>query len=147
MSRHPFRAAVVLLAGALCIASAAAEDVYKWTDSKGVTHYADAPPAGMKYEKLSVGKGTATAEDESADTPEEEAANAAAALAAANAKASSPSCLQARANMEVLQGNLVIRKDVDGDGVPEDVSGAQREKEMENAQKLIDVYCGTQVGG
>jgi hypothetical protein len=146
MSRHPCRAALALLAGALCIGSAAAEDVYKWTDSKGVTHYADAPPAGMTYEKLSVGKGTSKAEDETADTPEEAAAKAAAEVAAAEAKASSPSCLQARANMEVLQGNLVIRKDVNGDGVPEEVSGEQRDKEIENAQKLIDVYCGTTSG-
>ncbi len=143
MSRQTHRALLLVLVGACCVAPVAAEEVYKWTDEKGVTHYADAPPEGTKYQKLSVGKGTAR---ERADAPvvdpQADADAAAKAAADAAAKASSPNCLQARANMEVLQGNPVVRKDLDGDGTPEDVSGDQRDREIENAQKLIDVYCG-----
>ena len=37
-----FLAATVLLAGGATIVHA--DDLYQWKDSKGVTHYSDAPP-------------------------------------------------------------------------------------------------------
>jgi glutaredoxin len=38
------RQAVLVLAALLCAASASAQQVYKWTDAKGVTHFSDTPP-------------------------------------------------------------------------------------------------------
>ncbi len=144
MPRHLLRALPFVLAGALCIASAAAEDVYKWTDANGVTHYADAPPTGTKYEKLNVRTVTTASADKeaTAPSPEDAAAKAEADATAANEKNLSSGCRQARANLEVLQSNAVVRKDVDGDGIMEDVSGAQLQKEIENAQKLVAGFCG-----
>lgn len=144
MPRYSLRALPIVLAGALCIASAAAEDVYKWTDANGVTHYADAPPSGIKYEKLNVRTVTTASATEETKTlsPEDAAAKTAADTAALNEKSLSSGCRQARANLEILQSNAIVRKDVDGDGVPEDVSGAQLEKEVKNAEKLVAGFCG-----
>ena len=134
---------IAFVTGAAFTSTAMAEDVYKWTDSNGVSHYADAPPDGTKYEKLNVSRGTSTraaaAEDgtEAAATPEA----AAAAAAAQSAAASSPNCLQARANLETLRSNPVVRKDTNGDGELEDVSGEGLQKEIARAQQLADVYC------
>jgi hypothetical protein len=45
--RRPVRFASALLPFALAVAlPVVAGQVYTWKDAKGVTHYADAPPAG-----------------------------------------------------------------------------------------------------
>ena len=44
--------ACVLLALAAAAGSAAATEIYKWVDEKGVTNYSSAPPASAKVRKL-----------------------------------------------------------------------------------------------
>jgi hypothetical protein len=132
---------IALVAGAAFASPAMAEDVYKWTDSKGVTHYADAPPDGTKYEKLNVSRGTSRRAEEPVAETTDGAATTEVATAASAAAASSPNCLQARANLDTLRNNPVVRKDTDGDGVPEDISGDQLQAEIARAQQLTEVYC------
>ena len=65
----PFSASIVLAAASLAFAPTSdAAEVYKWTDAKGVTHYADAPPEGQKYERMRVGGGATTAIADQAPT-------------------------------------------------------------------------------
>ncbi len=54
---------------------AQAADVYRWTDDKGVTHFADAPPQGVKYERVNArsGSSTASTSDEAQDKAKAEA--------------------------------------------------------------------------
>jgi hypothetical protein len=74
-----FALSSVVIALAACLAHAPrseASDVYKWTDEKGVAHYADAPPEGRKYERVNVSSGattTSAAEEDAA--PAETAAD------------------------------------------------------------------------
>jgi hypothetical protein len=49
------RAALRILAIAvLALASAAAADVFKWTDASGKVHYGDRPPEDAKAQKLEI---------------------------------------------------------------------------------------------
>ena len=72
-----------------------AGQVYTWKDAKGVTHYADAPPAGQKLTPRNVGGRPATP--------------AAAPKAVANSD-----CSNARRNLTLLQGKDAIAVDDDG---------------------------------
>jgi hypothetical protein len=129
---------IAFVTGAAVASTAMAEDVYKWTDAAGVTHYADAPPAGTQYEKLNVSRGTSRAAEEPAEASPE-------ATAATPAEGTTPEtsagCVQARANLQTLRTNPVVRKDVDGDGTPEVISGDAMHEEIARAQKLADAFC------
>ncbi|HET6912833.1 MAG TPA: DUF4124 domain-containing protein [Rhodanobacteraceae bacterium] len=58
MSRLP---AFVFAVAALALAASAGAQVYKWKDSKGVTHYSDsAPTNGVEYQRVQVSSGAAT---------------------------------------------------------------------------------------
>jgi hypothetical protein len=125
---------MLALVAILVLASPAlAQRVYKWTDAQGVVHYADAPPEGVKFERVNVSSGTARTEAE--PSPDSQGEGAAA------APVTSPQCLQARANLDTLSHNTVVRKDVDGDGTPEDITGDALQQEIIRAQKLVDAYC------
>ena len=97
MSRLPAAIAVLLLAG--LAAPAAAQDVYKWKDARGVTHYGDTPPAGVKATAV-----------RAAPAPAPRAAGVASTAAGATAGATgaapgeSAQCTNARKNLALLQG-------------------------------------------
>lgn len=46
--------AALLLALALCAAGASAGDLYRWVDAEGRVQFGDAPPPGVKAEKLGI---------------------------------------------------------------------------------------------
>jgi hypothetical protein len=141
----PMIRAFCLLLLALAFAAsgpAAAQKVYKWVDKNGVVHYADAPPEGVKFERVNVSTGQARTEREGEDGAEgEEGAQGDAAATAAAPAEVSPQCRQAQANLDTLQNNRRVRKDVDGDGEPEEISGDALREEVERARKLVEAYC------
>ncbi|HWG10326.1 MAG TPA: DUF4124 domain-containing protein [Rhodanobacteraceae bacterium] len=60
MSRLPLSAALALAMLAVCVA-AGAQQVYKWKDANGATHYSDTPPpAGANYDKVKINSNVAT---------------------------------------------------------------------------------------
>jgi hypothetical protein len=130
---------IAIAIGALSASTAQADDVYKWTDKNGVSHYADAPPDGTKYEKLSVSRGASRRAEEPAAENGEAADGSE--VAQSGTVGASTSCVQARSNLDILNNNPVVRKDTDGDGVLENISGEQRQAEIDRAQRLVDIYC------
>lgn len=104
---------------------AGAQEVYKWKDAKGVTHYSDAPPPGAKATKSTV-KTTAA-------TP---------AATAVAAPAESAECTTSRKNLALLQGKAPVGVDADKDGKPDtNMSDAERAAQAKLAQAGVDAYC------
>ncbi|MGH8213816.1 MAG: DUF4124 domain-containing protein, partial [Rhodanobacteraceae bacterium] len=51
----------VFATAALAVCASASAQVYKWKDANGTTHYSDVPPpAGSKYDRMSVSSNVAT---------------------------------------------------------------------------------------
>ena len=118
-------------------AAAAAETLYKWTDAEGITHYSDSPPpedSDFEAREIRVDP----APPPIAEAPE------AAATASTDAQATptaSENCTRVRANVETLERSEVVRMDLDGDGTSEALTDAQREQQLEIAQRQVEVYC------
>ncbi len=120
--RRPDRTALALALLLLPFAAAAGE-VYKWKDAKGVTHYSDSPPPGQK----------ATARPMT-DRP---APPAAAPKAVVNAD-----CSNARSNLALLEGTGKVGVDEDKDGkVDRELTAAERASRLKLAQAQIETYC------
>ncbi len=116
-----------ILAALVSLSSAAfAAQVYQWKDAKGVTHYADSPPPGQKYQDRRVdGSGSDTLVATPADKPAED-----------------PQCTTARKNLDVLAGKSSVMQDTDGDGkadkaLPEEDRANQRGL----AEAAVKAYC------
>ncbi len=143
-----FALSSVVIALAACLAHAPrseASDVYKWTDEKGVVHYADAPPEGRKYERVNVSSGattTSAAEEEAAPaeaaaTDQESPEGAMARYTAARAQ----NCMIARDNLAAFEQFENVQKDIDGDGTPEVLTPEQRETEIARNRDLVARSC------
>ena len=115
--------ASAVLPFALAIAlPVAAGQVYTWKDAKGVTHYADAPPAGQKADARTFG---------------ERPAAPAAPKAVANAD-----CSNARSNLKLLQGDGKVGVDDDKDGKADrELTAAERAARLKVAQGEVELYC------
>ena len=144
----------IALATLALVATLAHAQVYQWKDAKGVTHYADAPPAkGQQYKARAVDAPTpstpvatpaapVTAPPTTpADAqPPDAAANAAAARARAKAN-----CEIATANLEHLKAGGAVGYDSDGDGKPDKVLGAdERTEQTKVAENAVAGYCQAQ---
>ncbi|MEL4891303.1 DUF4124 domain-containing protein [Xanthomonas protegens] len=102
-----------------------ATTLYQWKDAQGVTHYAETPPPGGKYQVRKVD----TRGDAPAETPE--------AAPAENAK-----CLTARKNLDILDKPGKITTDSDGDGKPDgELDESQRGAQKALAEAAIKAYC------
>lgn len=146
MRSAPILVSIALAAGLALAASAHAADVYKWTDDKGVVHYADAPPDGQKYERVRVSSGTTS----TAADPAPQAAPAAAATPAAGSaeeqiakynETRAKNCQIARDNLTLIQNSPDVQKDFDGDGTPEPMTPEQRASEIKANQDAIARSC------
>jgi len=62
--------AIALMAG-----NVTAKEYFKWVDDKGVTRYAEQPPAGVKAEKVNTYAGSSSSYDPNAATAETEEAH------------------------------------------------------------------------
>lgn len=109
--------------------SSYAADYYRWTDSKGMTHFSDKPPQGIKAEKVRTGsKRGATESDQ--ETPETESK-------------SSPSeerCRMERERLSVLKSNRLIQmKDAEGNN--RTLSADEVNEEIAFTEKAVTLYC------
>jgi hypothetical protein len=112
--------------------AAHAVGVYQWKDSRGVTHYADAPPPSGAFHARDLHAPAATSDP----APASAAAVAAKPTAADN-------CAVARANLARLQAGGTVGLDADGDGKPDTVMGdSERADQATLAQRNIATFCG-----
>jgi hypothetical protein len=142
----------LLFAGSFAYAATEGQ-VYKWTDSGGVTHYSDAPPPkdaqNVQMVKVSGGSHSVSAGNntESADKalPTDTAAAAPPAATQNTAMADTANnrvkaCAQARANLELLQSKFAVSMaGANGQATPLDDKGRQAQIADANAQ--IALYC------
>lgn len=142
----PFSVSLVLAAASLAFAPHAdAAEVYKWTDANGVTHYADAPPDGQKYERVKVGAGTTSAVPDPAPAPaappEIGAGETPEQAIARYEEVRAKNCEIARANLSLIENSPDAQKDTDGDGVPEPMTPEQRTAEIQRNNDLVARSC------
>jgi hypothetical protein len=126
----------LLLPVLLASAPLAAQQVYKWTDASGVTHFtAEPPPAGAKYEAREVDHHEAVPQ---AATDASDAGDARPAARTGE----DPGCATARGNLALLDGKAQVTVDSDGDGkADKTLSEADRAKQRQLAQAVIAVKC------
>ncbi len=118
----------MVLCAALVATPVAAQSVYQWKDAKGVTHYADAPPAGSDYKNRQIRQNGGTSAPEPAEGPAQSAA--------------SSNCQIARNNLKQLDSGVAVGIDRDGDGKPDaNLTQEERETQSRLAQATIDVAC------
>lgn len=143
MRSAPCLVLIALAAGLALAPRGEAAEVYKWTDSKGVVHYADSPPDGQKYERMKVGSGTTTASSPDpvpVQAPPPEAGSTEEAIARYKATRAQ-NCKIARDNIAQIQSSPDVQKDFDGDGVPEPMTAEQREAEIAANEALVIRSC------
>ena len=134
--RHPLPGLAFGLAVALLAGAAGAQDIYQWKDSRGVTHYSEAPPTGgEKYTHRRVTPaGASQAQPTAAPAP------------TAVRTSSTPNdpraeqCRTARANIEALNSGGPVQQD-DGSGNPRTLNDAERAAQLEFAQAAARAYC------
>jgi len=113
---------LVVLASVCSVAMAS--KVYQWKDARGVSHYSDSPPPGQKVQDRRV-------DNRGEPIPE------VAALAVEN-----PQCITARLNLSLLSGEGALQQDIDGDGKPDKVLGADDRASQRNlADAAVKAYC------
>lgn len=101
---------------------AAAGELYQWKDTKGVTHYSDAPPPGRS------GYQTRTIRDSR--------------VPVAAKPAESAQCMTARMNLEHLRGNQPVGFDGNGDGKPDStLTAEQRTEQTRKAEETLQRVC------
>lgn len=101
------------------------QTVYQWKDSKGVTHYADAPPA-TTYKKRGINTRSGTTIE----------------VAETKKSARDVSCDNARTNLANLRGEGPIGIDNDGDGKADgNLSIEQRAAQIELNQAMLKANC------
>ena len=107
----------------------AAQSVYQWKDAKGVTHYADSPPAGKTYEnRLIQQSGDSSAQPTTGEAKE---------------SVESANCKTARTNLERLNSGVPVGIDRNGDGKPDaNLTAEERDSQAKLAQATIDTACG-----
>ena len=117
----PVIAAALLLS---TVATAAAQQrVYQWKDANGVTHYADMPPTQTHKSRDIDDRGT-PAEAPKAKVEE------------------SRQCLDARANLQRLQGGQAVGIDTDGDGKADrNLTADERASQVELNHAAVKAYC------
>ncbi len=124
----------LLLPALFLSAPLAAQQVYKWKDAQGVTHFtAEPPPQGAKYEAREVDHHQAVA-------PPAETGDAAPQARAPTGE--DPACAAARANLALLDGDRQLTVDSDGDGKPDKpLSDADRTRQRNLARAVLDAKC------
>ena len=128
-------AAVVLAAALLAPPQAAAQQVYKWKDAAGVTHFtADPPPQGQHYEAREV--------DHHQAVPQADGASANGDAGTPRATREDPACATARGNLALLEGKAQVTVDSNGDGKPDrPLSEAERANQRKLAEATLAVKC------
>ncbi|MGD9583994.1 MAG: DUF4124 domain-containing protein [Lysobacterales bacterium] len=121
------RLATLALIGLFAAFSVAqSETIYKWQDENGVWHYDATKPKDQPVDQIKVRNrppSTDTAAKPAEPSPE------------------SPNCVQARKNLDILNSNTQVSKDLDGDGKPENLTLDQHKQEIADAEQQIAAFC------
>lgn len=116
-------AAVLVLSLASATALAEQQRVYQWKDANGVTHYTDTPPPQTHKSRDIDDRGT-PAEAPKAKVEE------------------SRQCVDARANLQRLQGGQAVGIDTDGDGKADrNLTADERASQVELNHAAVKAYC------
>ncbi len=116
-------AAVLVLSLASATALAEQQRVYQWKDANGVTHYTDTPPPQTHKSRDIDDRGT-PAEAPKAKVEE------------------SRQCLDARANLQRLQGGQAVGIDTNGDGKADrNLTADERASQVELNHAAVKAYC------
>lgn len=125
---------LAMLAGTPALAQK--QQVYRWVDTDGITHYSDSPPPqGQGFETRDVAIPPAP-------PPPPAAAPAEQPVAAAPDPQRQQKCQTARNNLALLRGDKPLSMDVDGDGVTEDLDAVERQRQVDLANRQIRNLCG-----
>lgn len=123
------------LALLLAAAAATAGEVYEWKDANGVTHYTQTPPPNGDYREHDERDIASPAPAATAATPTTTAAST---TASAGARTESAQCSTARKNIELLQGEVAVQQDTDGDGKPDKtLDDTERANQLELARATL----------
>lgn len=130
----------------------ATDEIYKWVDEDGVTHYSARPPEGVEYQRMTTDADRATARTGASSTregerPEEDdrATGDLPQLAEIAAEEPDPElvaerCEQARNNLNWLTQRTRIS--VEGeDGELRRLSEEERQAQIQENQAFIDEWC------
>jgi hypothetical protein len=155
MQLRTFLAASVIGLSLACIAgSAGAQQIYKWKDANGVTHFSQTPPAnGTHYTKMHLTNEPETSSNQPASSNEEgdgtpPAENTPPAAATGGTQPDTPAnrtelCKQLSSNIALLQSKQPVV--VGGDnGKQEVMSDNAREQQLATARAQQVQYCSSQ---
>lgn len=115
------------LALALAAPASAWQQVYKWKDANGVTHYSQNPPPAGKFESRTIvdRQPTATSGTQAGDKPVE-----------------STQCARARSNIDLINSGVALKVDSDNDGKPDrDINEAERKRQLDINQIVLRANC------
>lgn len=129
--------AILVVAAAFSFNVQAADEVYKWTDEKGVVQYSDSAPEGRLFEKINVGRSGSRAQ-ELAAAPEAETV---APEPAAPKPPAQSNCDQARKRLDAFEKSAVVTMDRDGDGTPELLDKTQHATELARSKEMVTLFC------
>lgn len=122
----------------LPIASSLAQDIYKWKDGSGNSHYSETPPASGAF--------TVQSAASSAPAPSSPAASASTTggasepAQAGSAPGADSRCDSARKNMVALQGKASVEMDTDGSGKRKVLSDAEKNSQLELNRATLKAY-------
>ena len=120
------------LALALAAPASAWQQVYKWKDANGVTHYSQNPPPAGKFESRTIvdRQPTAASGAQPGDKPAE-----------------SPQCARARSNIDLINSGVALKVDSDNDGKPDrDIDQAERKRQLDLNQIVLRANCSAPAG-
>lgn len=141
MRPSPRTLMVAAIASISIIATAHAQQLYRWVDADGVTHYSDSVPDVEGYEVRQVRQtGAMSAPEPTAAEPDPDVLAAAAASRPVDPQRPQK-CQQARNNLELLSGDQQLNMDLDGDGQVEPIDDTARQAQIDIAKQQIAAFC------
>lgn len=152
MNMRSFAAAAAIGLSLACIAGfASAQQIYKWKDANGVTHFSQTPPSsGMHYTKMRLTSEPDVSSNPppAAETSNTEPATSAPQQTAASSgtQADTPSnraelCKQLASNISLLRSKQPVV--TGGDGKQQVMSDNAREAQLATAQAQQAQYCSS----
>lgn len=129
----------------------AQEEIYRWVDAEGVTHFSARPPEGVEYQRITTRNNVVDTvaprtvgetEDMGSDNGND---GGMAALPEVDAQEPDPEmvaerCEQARSNLSWMTQRVQIQRENES-GEIERLSEDERQRMIEEAQAFIDEWC------
>jgi Domain of unknown function (DUF4124) len=133
---------------ALVATLVSAQQVYKWKDANGVTHFSQTPPAsGVHYTRMHLeGEPAVASNPPATDTSAGTAASdqgAASSTVPDNAENRAKLCGQLASNIALLESNRSLTK-AGPNGVQEQLGETERSQQLATARAQQSQYCGGQ---